>query len=150
MLQIRNFWLLLVGIFISCQPMFKNPTGRAITIRQTDALLGPDWGYKLVITLPANTELALLSMERDWYEVQIPDGSYAWVYKQNVRIIPFGNLIVTRDDVLRRGPGETYGVLRRVVPGSRVTRMEIQGYWVRVALQDGSVGWIHSNSVAGL
>lgn len=146
----RNLWFLLVGIFISCQPMFKTPSGRAITIRQTDALLGPDWGYKLVTTLPANTELALLSMERDWYEVQIPDGSYAWVYKQNVRIIPFGNLIVTRDDVLRRGPGETYGVLRRVVPGSRVTRMEIQGYWVRVALQDGSVGWIHSNSVAGL
>lgn len=142
--------MVLIGFLLGCQPMFKNPTGKAITVRRTDALLGPDWSHKLVTTLPVNTELALIGMERDWYEVQLPDGSYAWVYKQNVRIIPYGNLIITRNTVVRRGPGETFGVLRRVVPGTRVTRLELQGAWVRIALQNGSVGWIHTNSVAGL
>ena len=83
-------------------------------------------------------------------KVQLPDGSYAWVFKQNVRIVPFGNLIITKDDIIRRGPGNSFGVLRRAVPGTRVTRLEVRGLWVRIALKNGSVGWIHTNSVVGL
>jgi N-acetylmuramoyl-L-alanine amidase len=147
-------WLLVSVIIVitslTCSPMLQVPKGSVITVRETDALLGPDWSHKLVAILPPGTELTLIRMANDWYEVQLMDGSIAYVYKNNVEIIPLGDLVVTKTANIRTGPGNEFSILLTVQPGTKVTKLERQYDWVRVALRDGRVGWIYSQLVAGL
>lgn len=146
---IFNIWVALI-VLSACAPMLQVPKGQVITVRETDALLGPDWSYKLITTLPPGTELTLIKMEHDWFQVQLLDGSIAYVYRKNVQIIPSGNIVVTRTANVRTGPGNDYSVLTTVQAGTKLTKLEIQYDWVRVALYDGRVGWIYRPLVAGL
>ncbi len=137
-----------ISFLLACQPMINSPKGKVYTIRKTDALLGPDWSQKLVETVPPNTTLTLIGMHQDWYEVQLPDGSYAWVNKQDVKISPYGDAVTTRPTELRQGPDKTFPIVGHVQAGTMVTRLETNGNWVRIMLKNGAIGWIQTSFIS--
>jgi len=151
MFRCQQIFIIILGLLLlACYPMFHQSRGTALTVRPTDALLGPDWSQKLVTTLKPNTKLNLIRMERDWYEVQLPDGSFAWVHRRNVTIIPYGDLIITDTARIRDAPGLQFGVITTLPAGTKVTKLEVRGDWVHIALPNGRDGWVHTSLVAGL
>ncbi len=152
-MKFNNFKLLSIAIIIfifciSCNPMFYTTKGIVITNRETDALLGPDWGEKLVKRIPPNTQMNLIGMEREWYEVQLSDGSYAWVYRGDVRLIPYGNVVTNATVHIRSGPANNFDILKTVPAGVSLTRLEVRGEWARVAFGTNQIGWVPVNSIS--
>lgn len=140
--------IIFINFFITCNPMFYSTKGVIITNRETDALLGPDWGEKLIKRIPPNTHLNLVGMEREWYEVQLPDGSYAWVYRGDVQLIPFGNVVTNELVHIRSGPGNNFNIIKTVPAGTSLTRLEVQDEWARVAFGANQIGWVPNNSIS--
>ncbi len=140
--------VMVIIFFIACNPMFYSTKGIIITNCETDALLGPDWGEKLVKRIPPNTQMNLVGMEREWYEVQLRDGSYAWVYRGAVRLIPYGNVVTTQLIQIRSGPGNNFSILKTVPAGISLTRLEIRDEWARVAFGTNQIGWVPNNSIS--
>lgn len=140
--------MMLLIFYMACNPMFYSSKGIVITNKTTDALLGPDWGEKLVKRLPPNTQMNLVGMERDWYEVQLPDGSYAWVYRNDVRFIPYNNVITNELVHIRKEPGNNFQILKTVPAGTSLTRLEVRGEWVRVGFGTNQIGWVPLNSIS--
>ncbi len=50
---------------------------------------------------------------------------------------------------LREGPGTDFPLLRRVETGTALIGYASKGAWVRVKIDDGTVGWIHESLVQG-
>ncbi|MBN1350918.1 SH3 domain-containing protein [candidate division KSB1 bacterium] len=135
-------------IALGCSPILVSEKGVAITEKQADVFLGPNWNQTYFKTLPPQTRLQLLGMVRDWYKVRLPDGAIAWIHKSFVKIFPNVNTYALRKSRLRDGPGYNAGIIRIIPEGTQLTHLGEYGEWYRVALQDGTVGWILSSLVA--
>jgi len=146
----KNFCILLGCIWLACAcaPIMMSEKGVVITIKNADVFLGPNWDQKYYTTVEPNTHLTLLGMERDWYKVRLPDGSIAWTHKSNVKIIPWGNMFAMKRSRIRKGPGFNTEIITVVPEGTQLTHLGEHGDWYYVALNDGTVGWIHRTLAA--
>lgn len=148
----KKFSLLTIVLFLclvwSCSPIMLSEKGVAITTKEADVFLGPNWDQKYYMTLAPDTPLTLLGMVRDWYQIRLPDGSIAWVHKSNVKLIPWGNMFTLKKSRIRKGPGLNTEIIKVVPEGTSLTHLGEYGEWYHVALKDGTTGWIYKSLAA--
>ncbi|MFQ3662877.1 MAG: SH3 domain-containing protein [Chloroflexaceae bacterium] len=49
---------------------------------------GPGSAYDRITSLKAGTSVSLLARHKDWYRVQLPDGTRAWIFSDLLRVSP--------------------------------------------------------------
>jgi cell wall-associated NlpC family hydrolase len=49
---------------------------------------GPGSAYDRITSLKAGTSVSLLARHKDWYRIQLPDGTKAWVFSDLLRVSP--------------------------------------------------------------
>ncbi len=58
---------------------------------QVNARKGPGTAYEKVSTLNAESKVDLLARHKDWYRVQLADGTRAWVYQELLNVTPMAH-----------------------------------------------------------
>lgn len=58
---------------------------------QVNARKGPGTAYEKVSTLNAEGKVDLLARHKDWYRVQLADGTRAWVYRELLNVTPMAH-----------------------------------------------------------
>jgi N-acetylmuramoyl-L-alanine amidase len=98
-------------------------------------------------TLKLGTSLTILEQQGDWYRVQTPDGKTGWVagwlisVQQPALSGPYVT-ILNPDTNIRSGPGTQHGIVRRVQTGEKYAIVKKEGDWFRIALSDGTTGYV--------
>ncbi len=131
----------------------------------------PNAGARLLIKLPPDTLLTVLSAGGQWLEVRLRDGQRGWVASRYVRcckssasvnesqqspnprakslhyvtgLNPMGDNWLA----LREGPSAEARMLLKLPPDTLFTVLEHRGEWLRVRLEDDLMGWVAGRYVA--
>jgi len=129
-----------------------NPTGGA-TYGDAQLRRGAGTNYGVIRTIPDLTSVSIRRRSGVWLQVTY-SGDTGWVHHDSIRISALGSVIRTNSGRtntatdLRRGAGNSYGVIRRLNNNANVTVLRQSGAWLQVRAGDDE-GWVreyHVNS----
>ncbi len=99
--------------------------------------------------VPRGTRLPLVGQSENWFQVELADGTEAWISRAYARVAtleqPFW--IVAASVSLRSSPSGEAPTVTQVTGGELVPLLEREGDWARIELSDGSSGWIPASAI---
>jgi uncharacterized protein YgiM (DUF1202 family) len=155
----------------SSSPMAGNGAVVQPTTASVSLFSGPGYEYVPVASLAASALLTVMQSQEGWYDVRTAASVYGWVTAGSVRVTsaaastapadlskngqglsqaaaisgakPLGVMYVAVGPLwVRSGPGQSFGSLGYVVPGSQVSVYLSTPHWAKVVTPSGLQGWV--------
>ncbi len=142
--------------------MPKGATAFLVTSAVADVRASASHKSELVTQTILGQHLTRLRSSRDrkWYLVSLPDEYVGWVRGWSVVSVSRSRLsnwvkhlelqVGCRNSVLRRRPSRVSDAICELVIGTRLPKLDVKKGWVRVALPDGTSGWLEGKEVEPL
>jgi SH3-like domain-containing protein len=112
-------------------------TGSVVNVRS-----GPDLTFDVLTQVNLGTQLKILDQEGEWLQVQLTEENLGWVANWLMDYPQVPGLVTGKVVNVRKGPGTDQEVLTQVKKDDQITLLTKNKEWYKVALSDGSTGWI--------
>jgi cell wall-associated NlpC family hydrolase len=160
----------------SSAPAVASSNGSAPEVARTDKVLsawvtaetanvrhGPSSESKAKFQLKQGTKVQVAAVSGHWCKIRTASGNYGWLAGWLIKFVPPGQTItateagekvevnvgwVARPTVnLRSGPGTDTEAIGEASLGTRIIIIGKNADWYKVALEDGSIGWMSARLV---
>lgn len=160
----------------SSAPAASGSNGAAPDVSRTDKVLtawvtadtanvrhGPSSESQAKFQLKQGSKVQVAAVSGHWCKIRTPSGSYGWLAGWLIKFVPPGKVItateagdkvevnvgwVARPTVnLRSGPGTDTEAIGEASLGTRIIIIGKNADWYKVALEDGSIGWMSARLV---
>jgi len=152
------FFLLLLGTFLSHQPMSFNvfsareeplvveAAETKVTTANLNMRTGPGTGYAIITVIPKGAQVSVSGYSGDWAEVSYSGKSgYAHSsYLKSVSDVRY----TTANLNMRTGPGTSYQVILVIPKGAEVAVLDSSSSWYKVSY-GGKTGYVSSTYLSG-
>lgn len=113
-------------------------TGAHVNLRA-----GPGTHAEILSKATAGDVLTVQSRAEKWVEVDPPEGTFFWIYRESVR----EGVVAGATANMRTGPGIDYPIIARLGQGDPVGVIDREGDWLRVAAPGDLTLWISADYV---
>ncbi len=103
---------------------------------------------QVVLVVPRNYPLTILSATGDYYQVRDFSGREGWIEKGSMDSVK-SVVVKVRSGNIRTGPGTEHEIHLRANRGVAFRVLEEKTEWLRVEHESGRQGWIHKMLVWG-
>ncbi len=117
----------------------------SVTTDNANIRTGPGTKYPVAMELFKGYPLKVLKQKGEWYKVTDYEKDSGWIHdsivKKNDSVIVNAKKSVN----MRSGPSTKDGIVADVERGVVLTRLLVEGKWVKVQHSSGTVGWIYGS-----
>lgn len=138
----------LVAASVALAPAWASAKVRSVSVATANFRAGPSTKHPIIFSADRFYPVEIIDQKKDWVRIRDFEGDEAWV--AGWLLCDTQTIVVTRKVVnVREKPTRSSTVVHTAERGAVFKTVGKKGSWLKVADEEGDIGWIHRNLVWG-